>query len=319
MEKKQNEMSWGSNGWVEKKKGETDLTGNNWTSKDHSVKGKEKAEKSDNPEALDIDDDDDLMESEEPPHQHEADQEIKENPDEIEIGLDDEDDETMAKSDQMEVDSSEKPTTSTQDAGQSSNPIPTPKPSTSALDSTSTLTQDATHFLALSKCLPNQEFLQFLDIPSPYDEYVSSVHSGASTSTSTSTSSSSTDFQGSKIPLPIQGQRRFPPLRYNSRWLAITRALHPFLCLERVQNPPLPPYGDSILEQKVKEQEAWIEENLMKKKGEIGEDAQIDHHPLAVGNVQGFVRTAPTPNEPGGNENGPREYLVDHLFRNEQV
>lgn len=116
MEKKQNEMSWGSNGWVEKRKEEVNPAGTNLTSTDQSIKGKEKAEKSDNPEALDIDDDDDLMASEEPPHQHEADQETKENPDEIQIGLDDDEDEAISKSDQMEVDSSEKTTTSTQDA-----------------------------------------------------------------------------------------------------------------------------------------------------------------------------------------------------------
>lgn len=322
MEKKEKELGWGKDGWGEKGR----FTGNQ---KGAQGKGKEREvesaaeEKDINPEALDINDDD-MMDDEEPQYQHGNEDENKENPDEIEIDFEEEEEEEVeggSKGNGISIDEKKEHSaenirnTKTLNEPSSNEPQSQNPASTAAQTKPTSTNEDrssspATHFLALSKCLPQQDFLQFLDVPSPYDEHVAS-----------SSSTSSPSFLGAKIPLPSSNpsERRFPPLRFSHRWLAITRALHPFLSLEKTQHPPLPEHGDPRLEDMIKEQEIWVQENLMKN-SKVNEnqnetsEVDIDTHPLAIGSVQGFVKTAPSPHEPGGNENNPRECCVPALL-----
>ncbi|RSH81388.1 hypothetical protein EHS25_006920 [Saitozyma podzolica] len=74
-----------------------------------------------------------------------------------------------------------------------------------------------TKFLALDKCGPGKDFIQFTEIPTP----------AASTSTSTSTT---------------------PRLTFDPHWLAITRAFHPYLSTQFHQTPlPRPDELDALV------------------------------------------------------------------------
>ncbi|KAG8713856.1 hypothetical protein FRC08_012722 [Ceratobasidium sp. 394] len=97
-----------------------------------------------------------------------------------------------------------------------------------------------THFLALDKCLPKRPYMHVLDI-------------------APSTTSA------------------IPTLTYDREWLAISRALHPFLSTTR-QQPSLPPPWD--MAPLIAESQKWVDEN-------VGE-REIEH-------VQEFVMTAPGP------------------------
>ncbi|CAE6426136.1 unnamed protein product [Rhizoctonia solani] len=103
----------------------------------------------------------------------------------------------------------------------------------------------STRFLALDKCLPRRQYLHVLDLDPA---------------------------------TPGSGLRTSPPtLTYDREWLAISRALHPFLSTERRQ-PPLPPVWD--LAPLIQESQRWVDEN-------VGE-REIRH-------VQEFTMTAPGP------------------------
>lgn len=68
-----------------------------------------------------------------------------------------------------------------------------------------------------------------------------------------------------------------PKLTYDREWLAISRALHPFLSTARKQ-PPLPP--PSNMGPLIQESQRWVDENVGEKE---------------IVSVQQFVMTAPGP------------------------
>ncbi|CAE6454904.1 unnamed protein product [Rhizoctonia solani] len=105
--------------------------------------------------------------------------------------------------------------------------------------------KNSTRFLALDKCLPRRQYLHVLDL------HPATPESNLGTSP--------------------------PTLTYDREWLAISRALHPFLSTERHQ-PNLPPVWD--IAPLIQESQRWVDEN-------VGE--------REVGHVQVFAMTAPGP------------------------
>lgn len=165
-------------------------------------------------------------------------------------------------------------------------PSTAPQASTTTIataSSSATRVDDApseTRFLALSKCLPGHQFLQFFDMP---------CEAPATTSDG--------DAADSK-----------PILRYHPRWLAILRATNHFMSLQKRQ-PPLPAVDDAALLKRIDEEEAWVRRELMATK----DGEQEGHDPLAVENVQRFMGTAPSTLDPQGSLRGPRKYARETL------
>ncbi len=97
-----------------------------------------------------------------------------------------------------------------------------------------------------------------------------------------------------------------PRLQYDSEWLAITRAFHPYLSLERRQ--VLPPREEA--ERLLVEAREWVNENIVGKEVSIEKtdnEAVDNPHRLSLLDVEAtqyFCRTAPTEEEGGG---GPGE------------
>ncbi|KZS90091.1 DBR1-domain-containing protein, partial [Sistotremastrum niveocremeum HHB9708] len=118
-----------------------------------------------------------------------------------------------------------------------------------------------TRFLALDKCLQHRSFLEVLDIGDPLD-----------------------DAQN-------------VDLMYDSEWLAISRALHPYLSISRSQLP-LP--GHLEVASKISEALSWVQDN-------VGSSKRIL-------DVQQFIPTAPGP----GKENRPR-HLQPPWYTNPQT
>ena len=140
----------------------------------------------------------------------------------------------------------------------------------------------STRFLALSKCLEGQDFLQILDVPSPFDsDSKFQVHNGG---------------DGDEAPSVR------PSLRFSEPWLAITKATHDFLSLEKRQ-VKLP--GDEAFLSHVREQQEWVSAQV-----EAMQEQQPDKHQawLEVDRTQQFAKTAPAMSDPGGNMSSPREY-----------
>ncbi|KAF8606029.1 DBR1-domain-containing protein [Ceratobasidium sp. AG-I] len=123
----------------------------------------------------------------------------------------------------------------------------------------------STHFLALDKCLPRRPYMHVLDIT-----------------------------PSSAAPLASP-----PKLTYDREWLAISRALHPFLSTTR-QQPPLPPPWD--MAPLISESQRWVDEH-------VGE-REIAH-------VQQFAITAPGPINT--NQRPPRNLQQPPWYTNPQT
>ncbi|KLT42695.1 hypothetical protein CC85DRAFT_245382, partial [Cutaneotrichosporon oleaginosum] len=181
----------------------------------------------------------------------------RENPDEIAVSLSDEELEG-----ELEAALAQTLSPSSQDsATRERSPASTSAAPTSPAEPKPPST---TRFLALDKCGPGKEFIQFLDIPAP--------------------------------------QEQSPPrFTYDPHWLAITRALHPYLSLDFYGS--IPPR---------EEQEALVADELVriKQEGVLVPEDESDPLPhctpldwesaddIEVGRVQQFWPTAPA--YPGG-------------------
>lgn len=113
-----------------------------------------------------------------------------------------------------------------------------------------TITNTTVRFLALDKCLPGRKFLQLLDIPAsapPAPNYP--PLSAESLTDRTSGALSSPRYH----------------LSYDPEWLAITRAFTPSLVLgDRTAQVP-PDMGEARYRELIEAEEAWVEENVVKK------------------------------------------------------
>ncbi|KAG8748403.1 hypothetical protein FRC10_005950 [Ceratobasidium sp. 414] len=104
-------------------------------------------------------------------------------------------------------------------------------------------TRHTTHFLALDKCVPKRPYMHVIDI----------------------------------APTTAPPPASPPTLTYGPGWLAISRALHPFLSTTRRQQN-LPPPPDMV--RLIAESQRWVDKN-------VGE--------WEIAHVQEFVMTAPGP------------------------
>lgn len=152
-----------------------------------------------------------------------------------------------------------------------------------------------TRFLALSKCLEGQDFLQTLEVEAPCD---------ANDTFRTSVRPESNVASGAEM---IQ-----PTFRFHAPWLAILRASDPFLSLERRQTP-LPDLKDAAFLRQISAEEDWVEVNCQQNRQLSTADEEgcdSDQSPLAIRKLQRFVRTAPSSTDPEGTAFGPREFAA---------
>ncbi|GAB1313531.1 lariat debranching enzyme [Madurella fahalii] len=159
------------------------------------------------------------------------------NPDEIDLGLEDDDAPTAAAS--AVATASENPTTDDLRAqlpeGFAKPVQVATRPSTSPGQPVPAgITNLATRFLALDKCLPGREFLQLMEIPS------------VSQTTTT----------------PLQRPLK---LQYDPEWLAILRVFHPLLAIgDRAAVTP-PDQGEAHYRPLIEAEESWVRENIVSK------------------------------------------------------
>ncbi|KAJ7507149.1 lariat debranching enzyme, C-terminal domain-containing protein [Mycena galericulata] len=116
----------------------------------------------------------------------------------------------------------------------------------------------STKFLALSKPGEGRAFIEVIEVPTP------EAHQP-----------------------PKDTRQRTPKLFFDPHWLAVVRALDPFLPLQ-VQTTPLPPAEQ--IHQRIEEALTWVREN-------VGENGM-----KAVSDVQVFVQTAPPTRSYSGEE-----------------
>lgn len=142
-----------------------------------------------------------------------------------------------------------------------------------------------TRFLALSKCLEGQDFLQILDIPAPFDDgphFRSQVAHGEG---------------------PVEEQ---PSLRFSPAWLSILRATQSLLSLDRMQTP-LPSLHDTDLLGCLQNERDWVQSSLLA----VADADNVDHHPLDVRRVQTFAKTALASTDPESTAFGPPPWYTN--------
>ncbi|KAK0530919.1 lariat debranching enzyme [Tilletia horrida] len=209
------------------------------------------------------------------------------------IDIDDDDDDEDVDGEPIAVPSSATPVV--KDFGDKEEPlVPAPESGSSAADvpdasqdaspakaepSDVSTQSGATTFLALGKCIKSQTYLEFFN-----------VERGPSGRIVLRPSNRNALRQRLK-----PSNRPQTPLYFHRPWLAIVRALHPWLSLEMHQ-PPLPSASD--LAPKIREASAWIGANVVPafSKGEGGEkEGKAESVLLPVTRVQRFALTAPPP------------------------
>lgn len=137
----------------------------------------------------------------------------------------------------------------------------------------------ATRFLALSKCLQGQDFLQILEVPAPFDNEKDYRQE-------------TTAERGQDTPKPS--------FRYSIPWLAVMKATKEYLSLEKKQNN-LP--KDTEIISHVQEQEEWVRNRVSQLQSSNQDKANV----LDIARTQQFVKTAPALSDPDGRLMGPRE------------
>ncbi|WWD18909.1 hypothetical protein CI109_103365 [Kwoniella shandongensis] len=125
-----------------------------------------------------------------------------------------------------------------------------------------------TKFLALDKCMPGKDFIQFFEVSAPN-------------------------------PSP-EGQS--PRLTFDPEWLAISRAMHPYLSTKHSQTP-LPPR--EAIQQLIQDEKDRIErDGLLVPSEEERDDGVVDlvweKGEIEIKRVQRFWPTAPAEGQPGG-------------------
>lgn len=96
---------------------------------------------------------------------------------------------------------------------------------------------------------------------------------------------------------PVDEPTLPPVLHYDPEWLAITRALHPFLSLSRYQDAL--PFPD-VVQQLVTDEVTRLREEGLLVPDPAG-DLVKEHGLIEITRVQKFWPTAPAHGEPGGN------------------
>ncbi|UZJ52212.1 hypothetical protein CBS101457_001532 [Exobasidium rhododendri] len=141
--------------------------------------------------------------------------------------------------------------------------------------------QGTTRFLALSKCLEGQDFLQILDVPAPFD---------------------SEDTYSRRVGPEVEGhdpQASQPSFQFNRTWLAVVKATHAYLSLEKKQKE-LP--KELPLLPQVEEEVKWIKDRF---------SSMNNGESLDVEAVQRFVKTAPATNDVNGQMSGPPPWYTN--------
>ena len=117
-------------------------------------------------------------------------------------------------------------------------------------------------------------------------------------------------FQFLNIPTPETfSPSSTPRMTFEPYWLAITRALHPYLSTELRQGPlPYPDEMDRMIQVELEriEQQGLLVPNQSGPEGEAG-GLVWEKGPVDVSRVQKFSPTAPAQGQPGGN---PSEWII---------